>query len=248
MLRLKEQQALFVEAIRNPEKALPPPGVHVDQMRIYRELFFSNIEGFLASGFPILKKVMASAWNALVDDFFSCHRADTPFFIEIGREFVRYLSEERGRQSGDPVFIAELAHFEWVELHLFVHEGVLRLSEGQTPELFPQSRIRLSEVALPLAYRYPVHHIDAATDFELPESPTFFLAYRDIHESVTFKELNWPTYRLIELLMTRPGSTIEALLSEVAAETSLDLASMRPFGLELFLQLLHEGAIERDDP
>jgi hypothetical protein len=248
MLRLKEQQALFVEAIRNPDKALPPPGVQAHQMRIYRELFFSNIESFLASGFPILKKVMASAWHALVDDFFSRHRSETPFFIEIGSEFVRYLSEERGRNPGDPVFMAELAHYEWVELHLFVHEGVLRVNEGATPELSPQSRIRLSEVALPLAYRYPVHQIDAETDFELSESPTFFLAYRDVRESVTFKELNWPTYRLIELLKAYPDSTIEGLLTEVAAESSLDLALMRPFGLELLLKLIQDGAVEQSGP
>jgi uncharacterized protein len=248
VLKLKEQQALFVDAIRNPGKALPPPGVQAHEMRVYRELFFSNIESFLASGFPILKKVMASSWTGLVDDFFSCHRAETPFFVEIGSEFVRYLSEERGQQSGDPLFLAELAHYEWVELHLFVHEGVLRANDGSTPELSPHSEVRLSEVALPLAYRYPVHQIDEDTDFKLSESPTFFLAYRDVHESVTFKELNWATYRLIELLRMHPGSTIEELLSVLASEASLDLSIMRPFGLELFLKLLQEGAIERDDP
>lgn len=247
MLRLKQQQKLFVEAIRNPAKALPPPGVQVHQMKVYRELFFNNIESFLASGFPTLKKVMTSSWLGLVDDFFSHHRSESPFFIEIGNEFVRYLSEERGHQPEDPCFMAELAHYEWVELHLFVHEGVLSGGAGLIPELTPHSRVRLSEVSLPLAYRYPVHQIDADTDFHLSESPTFFLAYRDNHENVIFKELNWATYRLFEFLKMHPGARIEELLSVVADEFSLDLESMRPFGLELFKTLVQEGAIESGD-
>ena len=247
MLRLKEQQALFVEAIRNPGKALPPPGVQVDQMKVYRELFFNNIESFLASGFPTLKKVMAASWIGLVDDFFSHHRSESPLFIEIGNEFVRYLSEERGYQPEDPCFMAELAHYEWVELHLFVHEGVLSGREGLSPELTPDARVRLSEVSLPLAYRYPVHQIDSDTEFHLSESPTFFLAYRDDHENVIFKELNWATYRLLEFLKMHPGARIEELLSVVAEEASLDLTFMRPFGLELFKTLVQDGAIERAD-
>lgn len=247
-MKLKEQQALFVEAIRNPGKALPPPGVQVHQMKVYRELFFNNIESFLASGFPTLKKIMASSWIDLVNDFFSHHRSESPFFIEIGNEFVHYLSEEREQQSGDPCFMAELAHYEWVELHLFVHEGVLSGGDGSGPELTPHSRVRLSEVSLPLAYRYPVHQIDAGTKFNLSESPTFFLAYRDNHENVIFKELNWATYRLFEFLKMHPGARIEELLSVIANEASLDLAFMRPFGLELFETLVQEGAVERGDP
>ena len=88
-------------------------------MNIYRELFYNNVEGFMASSFPVLRKIMDDAqWHALVRDYFSNHKARTPLFPEMPREFLHYLQEEREPQDSDPAYLLELAHYEWVELAL----------------------------------------------------------------------------------------------------------------------------------
>mgnify|MGYP006138349625 CR=1 FL=1 len=58
-------------------------------------------------------------WRALVRDFYREFRAGTPLFPELPREFIQYL-QERGDGRGDPPWLLELAHYEWVELALSV--------------------------------------------------------------------------------------------------------------------------------
>ena len=88
----------------------------------HRELFYNNVEGFISSGFPVLRELLDDkTWHAMVRDFFSRHRCKTPYFLEISAEFLDYLENERDT-SDDPPFIKELAHYEWAELALTVAE------------------------------------------------------------------------------------------------------------------------------
>src|SRR5690606_13740269 len=78
----------------------------------------------LAGNFPVIRATLADPdWHALVRAFYSGHRCQTPLFTEIGREFVRWLD---ARQSADPAlppWLAELAHYEWVELALQISDA-----------------------------------------------------------------------------------------------------------------------------
>ena len=47
-------QNAFMQHIRDPEKHPKVYGIEDRRMKIYRELFFNNISGFLDSGFPVL--------------------------------------------------------------------------------------------------------------------------------------------------------------------------------------------------
>ena len=52
-------------------------------------------------------------------------REATPLFPEIAREFVDFLQARAGQSDCDPPFLAELAHYEWVELALQISEATV---------------------------------------------------------------------------------------------------------------------------
>ena len=60
---------------------------------------------------------------------FTVLRFHEPQFFRIAEEFLKYLDDERGEVADDPVFLRELAHYEWVELALSISQ------EELTPEL-----------------------------------------------------------------------------------------------------------------
>ena len=88
-------------------------------MKIYRDLFFNNIQTMLAGNFPVLRALYSEQdWLALIRAFYAHYRCHTPLFTEIAREFLRYLQDFRETTESDPPFLLELAHYEWVEMAL----------------------------------------------------------------------------------------------------------------------------------
>ena len=238
-------QYAFAAHIRDPDRHPAPPDVSPTRMAAYRELFFNNIENFIAAGFPVLKSVMADHWIDLIQDFYARHRCQTPLFIEIAEEFLSYLQSERNGVSADPPFLLELAHYEWVELALAV-------AEAEPPRLDPEfsknplsAAIRLSETAWPLAYRFPVHkicpHFQPA---EAPQSPTFLVVYRDRDDAVRFLEVNQATYRLLELLEESGTMSARDCLMRIAEELRHpDPTRVQAFGADILNDLAERGVI-----
>ncbi len=212
----------FAAHIRDPEHRPAPADVEDRRMGIYRELFYNNVEGFIAGTFPVLLRILDdAAWHALIRDYFNRHRAHTPLFLEMPREFLNYLENERGEQPQDPPFLKELAHYEWVELALSVADERLE-PEQSDPEgdLMTGSPV-LSPLAWPLAYRYPVHRIGPDFQPDTPgENPTYLIVYRDRQDQVGFIEINPVTRRLLELIESEPSATGEELLLTIAQELS----------------------------
>ncbi|MGL6124345.1 MAG: HvfC/BufC family peptide modification chaperone, partial [Shewanella sp.] len=69
----KQVQQSFIDYIRDPSSPLPA-NTDLSRMQVYRELFFSNVQGFVSSGFPVLKSLYSEDdWLALVQRFFSQH-------------------------------------------------------------------------------------------------------------------------------------------------------------------------------
>ncbi len=68
--KFKQDQQTFSDHIRKADSADIIPGVEARRMKIYRELFFNNIEGFISSTFPVLNELLTSdQWERLVRDF-----------------------------------------------------------------------------------------------------------------------------------------------------------------------------------
>lgn len=217
--RLKRQQTEFAGHIRDPQGIPAPAGIEDRRMQIYRELFFKNIDSFLSGNFPVLRRLFDdAAWKRLVRDFFIEHRARTPLFPELPKEFLRYLQDVRGERPDDPPFMLELAHYEWVELALSLDplelDEVAAQADGDLLEAVPV----LSPLAWPLSYRFPVHRISPEFRPETqPEATTHLLAYRNRDDEVRFMQLNDVTQLLLQLLgenTDRTGRELLVLMAE----------------------------------
>ncbi len=213
------RQYAFAAHIRNPAVNPKPDDVEDRRMAIYRELFYNNVEGFLASAFPVLKEIYnEQAWHAMARDFFSRHRCHSPLFLEIPREFLTYLEHERVEQHDDPPFLHELAHYEWTELALSVAETAEAGSGDPDADLLA-SRPLLSSLAWPFVYQFPVHRIGPDYRPDTPgDQPTYLLVYRDADDEIGFLELNAVSARLLALLQENNALTGQAVLEQIARE------------------------------
>jgi hypothetical protein len=213
------QQYAFAGHIRDPQHNAAPAGIEDRRMGIYRELFYNNVESFLNNAFPVLRTLLDNDnWHALVRGFLATHRCHSPLFLEIPREFLTYLGEERSELDGDLPFLHELAHYEWVELALSVAEVDDVNAPYSADELLDGIPV-LSPLAWPLVYRYPVHRI--SPDFQPREpdpQPTYLLVYRDDSDAVGFIELNPVSARLFALLQESPERSGRARLQQIAEE------------------------------
>lgn len=213
------RQYEFAAHIRDPDSKPRPEDVEERRMAIYRELFYNNVQGFLSNGFPVLRRLLDDeAWHALTRDFLVRHRCHSPLFLEIPHEFLNYLEKERGEQQGDFPFMQELAHYEWVELALSVADADEKGHMDENDDVL-DSPLRVSSLAWPLSYQYPVHQI--SPDY-LPgtpgEQPTYLLAYRDQKDEVSFIELNPVSARLFALLQENPSCTGRQVLDQIVSE------------------------------
>jgi hypothetical protein len=214
-------QREFTRHIRDPAAAPAPAGIEERRMGIYRDLLYRNVEGFLAGSFPVLRRLHGDdRWHALVRDYFRDHRAATPLFPRMPLEFVHYLENERGRREGDFPFLPELAHYEWMETALALDPREPGFPDAGTREADPLAAVpRLSALARPLTYTWPVHRIgpDFLPDAPPPQ-PTWLLLYRDGADRVHFMEMNAVTARLVDLVAGGKGRTGRQLLEGIAAE------------------------------
>ena len=246
--RLRRQQEAFAAHLRDPATAPAPAGVEERRLAVYRDLFQRNIEALLASNFPVLRKLLAdAAWQRLVRDFYRTHRAQTPLFPEIGREFLRYL-ETRAQARRDPQvdhpFLLELAHYEWVELALSLHEAdlaaVAHRPDGDLLDGVPVA----SPLAWPLAYRWPVQRIGPEyVPTEEPPHPTFLLVVRDRAGKVRFKQTGAVAFQLMQRLHANADLSGRAVLAAMAADAGQDLDRFVADGATLLQQLRNREAI-----
>ena len=216
------QQYAFAAHIRDPDHQPAPADVEDRRMGIYRELFYNNVEDFLSGTFPVLRKIHNDGnWHAMVRDYFHHHRAKTPLFLEIPREFLAWLHNEREPQSGDLPFLYELAHYEWTELALTIAEENIDSNTTDPAGDLLQGIHVISPLAWHMSYEYPVHKIDP--DFipdETGKQRTCLVVYRDREDEVGFLEINPVTKRLLELISTNETASGNELLARIATEMS----------------------------
>ena len=214
------RQYEFAAHIRDPERYPRPGDVEERRMAIYRELFFNNVEGFLSGSFPVLRSLLDdAAWTALGRDFFAHHQCHTPLFLEIPREFLHYLEQERETRDEDPPFLYELAHYEWLELALAVAEDPAPETGVDPDGDLLAGHPQLSPLAWAFRYEYPVHRISPEFQPSEPEpNGVFLLVYRDAEDAVHFLELNPVSARLFALLRDEATLSGRAALERITAE------------------------------
>lgn len=228
--------------LRDPANQPPPAGVEPRRLKIYEDLLYNNIEGFISGGFPVLRSLYAAAaWHTLVRTFIDQHRCHTPYFLEISQEFLQFLMQDYAVQAGDPPFLAELAHYEWVEL-------ALDISQDELPDEIAVEDVmaavpRLSPLAWSLSYRFPVHRIGAGFRPAISEEPTYLVVYRNRADQVRFMELNAMTSRLLEKVRENKADTARVLLEDLARELDMGEELIMTSGSEQLRQLIELSVV-----
>jgi len=146
--RLDELQRRFAAHLRDPAHAPAPEGIEDGAWRSIANCSSTTSPACLAGTFPVLHAILgAERWQRLVRDFYRLHRCHTPLFLEIPREFLDYLGDEREAAEDDPPFLYELAHYEWVELALAI--------DGRNWRPFPPSATATCSRACRFSRRSP---------------------------------------------------------------------------------------------
>lgn len=236
----------FTQHIRDPRSAPRPKGVPARRMRVYNELLYNNVEGFLLQCFPVSRRILGvRKWARLVRGFFRDHVSHTPYFRQIPEEFLRYLQDEWACPEDYPAFLPELAHYEWVELALetsnqdeglppFAAEG--DLLDG-VPVVNPVLRV--------LAYRYPVHRLSPRYKPAYPpEQATFLLGWRDAQLRIHFIAINAATAQLFQVMAQSPRLTgRQALLRTAEALHHPQPEALLGPGVQILEAMYAQGAL-----
>jgi hypothetical protein len=235
-----KKQFEFAAHIRDPQNNPRPPEIEYRRMAIYRELFYNNVEDFMASSYPVLKEILGDdRWQELIVAYFAEHRAETPLFPQLPAEFLKYLNDVRRPQAGDPPFMLELAHYEWMELAALQSNADIDWGHIDKQGDLLSGHPVISPLAWILGYQYPVHRID--TDFqpdEPDEQPTNIIVYRNMKDEVGFIEINPMTTALLNRLQQDEEITSEEVLQELASEMQHpDPAVVISGGLEILNNL-----------
>jgi hypothetical protein len=190
----------FAAHIRNPEKHRVPADVDPRRMRVYAELFYNNIEGFISSAFPVARSLFADAdWHGLVRAFVETHPSASPYFLEISQEFLTFLADSPPPELAP--YLLELCHYEWVELALSVSEQEMPEQGFDADGDLASGVVLVSPLVWPLTYQYPVHKIGREHRPAGPaEGSTHLVVYRTRELAVRFLESNSVTHRLLALL------------------------------------------------
>ena len=233
-------QRAFGRHLRDPQHAPRPAGVPARRMAVYNELLFNNICGFLDSCFPVSRATLGEArWRRLNRSFFRDWPSHTPWFREIPREFVRYLSEAEIKQPL-PAWLAELAHYEWVELAVDIMDCPIPPHDVQGHLLIGYPV--LNPTLMNLSYQWPVHKI--GPDYRpRKRQPTQLLVYRDTDDEVQFVASNPVTARLLAIFAAQALSGRSACLQIAAELQHPSPEALVNHGLAMLEQLRQQGVI-----
>lgn len=245
MTSFKETQYALVEHIRDPANNAFEGGIENRRLQIYRELFFNNIVGFLSSGFPVLEGIYGEEnWKVLARKFFAQHDSRSPYFADISKEFVEYLSNEYEMTDTDPVFLQELAHYEWLELAISIRKSDQKavVFEGTeaSKTIIPET-IVFSDLATLASYQYPVHQLSKTYQPEEPAEITYLVVYRNDQEEVNFTLINTVSAHLLTLIQQSEGSqTTELIKNMIKALPQLPEDQVRTGTLDTIKQFLKQ--------
>ncbi|MFN7183774.1 MAG: DUF2063 domain-containing protein [Thermomonas haemolytica] len=241
MSRLHAQLHALATHVRDPTGHPGPAGIPERRLQVYRELVRNNLDTLLGGTFPVLRDTLgAPAWAALLGHFLREHHSRTPLFPQLGLEFVAFLAHVEDPRRP---WLAELADYEWAELGLQLAEATALPQDAQADLL--DACPRLSPLAWPRAYRWPVQQIGPGFQPQQPPAqPTLLLLRRDDAGRVHFSQLSPLLYRLLKLADGNTARSGRALLLQLAEEAGQhDTAAFLQEGLPMLARLRQEGVL-----
>lgn len=210
---LRNFQLTLGKYLRSPESETLPKGIKARRAQVYEELLINNVRGFLNTCFPVCKSLIkAEQWSALTRAFFRDWRGTSPFFKDIPEEFLMFLQQSKLLQEHPPWFF-ELAHYEWIELHL-------ETAKSEPYKKANANTLSVNEPLVTLAYQWPVHRISAEFQPEV-EQATYLFVYRNQQNKVLFNEANAATNLLLESIKNQPMTT-DMLFANLAEQLQME--------------------------
>jgi len=215
---LDEEQIKFTKNLRSDKANEPVKNISDRSMKLYKELVYNNIENTTRKTFPIITKLLSqSNWEALISRFIQEYTFDSPYFYDISKSFVLFLSGLSEKDLCYP-FLAELAHYEWIELDVELQRDNKELNIIPEKEdiknllVLNKKLISVAPTTRILTYSFPVHKISIDyIPINTSPKPIFLLVYRDLNYNVKFMKANGLTACLIELLIEKPDIIINTI-------------------------------------
>ncbi len=200
--RFQAEQARLAAYLRTPATA--PPPMSSERAAVYADPVYRNLEGVLSSGFPVLKRLSSDAeWTTRVRAFLHDHRCTPAEFHRAAGCFVDHCLTRAHSGTEYDGRVAELAHYEWVEMVLAIAAD--RVDFSIAPQ--PDTLLTLSPLAAVLTYRYPVHRWSAPQHLmEGSPEPSFFVVRRQRDDRVRFMAVNALSWELLERLRLSPAA------------------------------------------
>lgn len=213
---LRAFQLTLGRYLRDPVGASLPDGIEPRRAKVYEELLFNNLCSYVDSCFPVCKSITGKAnWLTLCRHFFRDWRSQSPRFSDIPSEFLNFLQHSRAL-DGFPPWFFELAHYEWIELHLETWDETSERTRSDQ-----QALIAINHPVVNLAYHWPVHRISA--DFQPDmQTQTFLVVTRNGNHLIEFLEVSAATSLLIDIAMQQPLSRGE-LVGRVGQALKVDM-------------------------
>lgn len=218
--KFQDVQYAFARHLRDPENSPPPANIEDRRLGIYRELVYNGIERFMASSFPVLRKITADDdWHVMMRDYVCNHQAHTPLFTRMPTEFLRYLENEHSQHPEYQDFILELATYEYAEVSMAIDIREIDMTGTDADGDLLAGIPVLNPIIMPQTYSYPVHRIGPDHLPDKPsEQPFYLLVYRCKDDTVKFLELNPVSARLIDCIQADDDATGLQLLQGIAKE------------------------------
>ena len=209
-------QAAFAARIRDPKGAPRPPAAPARRMRVYEELLFNNLEGFLLACYPVTRQILgARAWKRTVRQFFIEHRCHSPLFRDIPKAFLDWMDGVGDRAAQlfpQWPFLATFMHYEWLELAVETTPDEIDMTQVDPAGNLLTGRPALNPTARLACYRYPVHRIGPRFKPVAPDGESHcYLLFRDADDDVRFTLLNPLSAHLVGLLRDHQPTGREAL-------------------------------------
>ena len=237
---LSAQLLALAHHVRDPVLHGPPPGLEARRLAVYRQLFLGNLTSLLAGGFPVIHASLGEgAWQDLVSRFYGEYRCRTPLFTQLAGEFVAWLGDLE--DAALPSWLAELAHYEWVESELLLSDAT-ECAHDPRGDLLDGVPL-LSRLAWPLAYAWPVCDLGPGhLPKRAPNEPTLLLARRGTDLKVHFSRLAPLAHALLVSLQDSRRSGREHI-GELADAVGVEREVLMPQGLALLESLREQGVV-----
>ena len=247
-LPFQQYQAAFNAYLRNPAQQVKPHGADAKRLRIYREIVFNNFLANISACFPVLLSILGKRrFTQLTRHCFASHHFDSPLFADIPKTFVDFLQTLDLAEQDLPPFTAQLAHYEWVELHVAKLPDITGATlpaavidqAYELAELIPQ----LPAAHMLMNYDYPVQQL-SKKHASLAATPTYLLVFRTADFKIEFIQLNAVTFYLLQRIQSEKVTAAYHFI-HISQEIlpHLPFQSVFEFGLQTLQTLYLQQAV-----